>query len=133
MVEIKNPDRRELRKFGLTGGGIVAVLFGLLLPWLFSRAFPTWPWIVAGVLGGAGLLAPAWLGPVYRVWMGFGRVMGAINSRIILGLFFFVIVTPVGFVMRLFGWDPMRSHPAEGSSYRVTKAAKSPQHMEKPF
>jgi hypothetical protein len=133
MVEIKSLDRRELRKFGLTGGGIVAALFGLLLPLVLSRAFPTWPWIVACVLSGSGLLAPAVLGPVHRVWMGFGHVMGAINSRLILGLFFFVIVTPIGFVMRLFGWDPMRRQPAEGSSYRVTKPARSPQHMEKPF
>jgi Saxitoxin biosynthesis operon protein SxtJ len=133
MNETSPPNPRELRNFGLTTGGIVAVLFGLLLPWLLSRAFPLWPWIVAGLLGGLGLLIPAALGPVYRVWMKFGHVMGAINTRLILGLFFYVIITPFGFVMRLFRWDPMRRRPAEGASYRVTSRAKSPQHMEKPF
>lgn len=133
MTEIKPPDRRELRTFGLTTGGIVAVLFGLLLPWLLSHAFPVWPWAVAGVLGALGLVAPVALGPIYTLWMKFGHVMGAINTRLILGLFFYVILTPFGLVMRVFGWDPMRRRPARGGSYRVETPAKSPQHMEKPF
>ena len=133
MVEIKNPDRRGLRNFALISSGIIAVLFGLLLPWLRSHAFPSWPWVVAGVLGGSGLFVPAVLGPVYRVWMRFGHVMGAINNRLIMGLLFFAIITPIGFVMRLFGWNPMRLGLTEGNSYRVTKPTKPPQHMEKPF
>jgi hypothetical protein len=133
MSGINNPSRSELRNFGLTTGGIVAVLFGLLLPWLLSRAFPLWPWIVAGLLGGLGLLIPAALGPVYKVWMKFGHVMSAVNTRLILGLFFYAIVTPIGFAMRLFRWDPMRRRRAEGASYRVASRPKPPQHMEKPF
>jgi hypothetical protein len=97
----------------------------LLLPWLLSRAFPLWPWIGGGLLGGIGLLIPAALGPVYKVWMKFGHVMGAINTRLILGLFFYLIVTPFGFVMRLFRWDPMRRRRVEGDSYRVTSHANS--------
>lgn len=133
MLATPTPDRRALRSFGLMSGGIVAVLFGLLLPWLFSHAIPRWPWIVAGVLGAGGLLVPMALAPVYRVWMAFGMVMGAINTRLILGLFFYVVVTPFGILMRLFGWDPMRRRSAGADSYRVTKSAKTPQHMEKPF
>ena len=133
MTELPPPDRKELRTFGLMTGGIVAVLFGLLLPWLFSHAFPLWPWIVAGVLGSLGLLAPAALGPVYRLWMKFGHVMGAINTRIILGLLFYVIFTPVGLAMRLFRWDPMRRRKSDGGSYRVVNHPKSPKHMERPF
>lgn len=133
MVEIKNPDRRELRNFGLISGGIVAVLFGLLLPWLFSHVSPRWAWIVAGVLGGLGLIVPVALGPVYRVWMHFGLIMGAINTRLILGVVFYLLFTPIGFVMRLFGWDPMRRRSTEGDSYRVIRPAPQKNHMEKPF
>jgi hypothetical protein len=88
---------------------------------------------VAGVLGILGVVVPAALGPIYALWMKFGHVMGAINTRLILGLFFYAVVTPFGFVMRLFGWDPMRRRPAKGGSYRVITSTKSPQHMEKPF
>lgn len=133
MTDIHRPDRRELRTFGLMTGGIVAVLFGLLLPWLLSRALPLWPWVVAGVLGGLGLLLPAALGPVYRLWMKFGHVMGAINTRLILGLLFYAIFTPVGLAMRLFRWDPMRHRTQAGDSYRVASHVRNPKHMEKPF
>ena len=133
MAEIVTPDRRELRNFGLTTGGIVAGLFGLLLPWLLSRPFPLWPWVVAGMLGGLALLFPSGLGPIYRVWMKFGHVMGAINTRLILGVMFYLVVTPIGFAMRLFAWDPLRRRRADGPSYRVQSHAKPPQQMEKPF
>jgi hypothetical protein len=134
MTNIATPDRRELRNFGLTMAAIVAVLFGLLLPWIFSGVYRPWPWIVAGGLAGTGLLAPLALGLVYRLWMRFGHVMGAINTRLILGLFFYLIVTPIGSVMRLFRWDPMRRRRMQGvSSYRVNCTSKSSQHMEKPF
>ena len=38
-------DRTGLREFGIVTGGIVAVLFGLLFPWLLERSFPLWPWV----------------------------------------------------------------------------------------
>jgi len=65
--------------------------------------------------------------------MKFGHVMGAINTRIILGLFYYAIMTPIGLAMRLFRWDPMRRRHAEAVSYRVASHAKTSQHMEKPF
>jgi hypothetical protein len=133
MHELPPLNRQQLRNFGLTTGAIVALLFGLLLPWLLSHAWPLWPWIVAGILGGLGLVAPNLLGPVYTVWMKFGHVMGAINTRIILGVFFYLIMTPIGLAMRLFRWDPMRRQAGEGTSHRVPSHVKPIQHMEKPF
>lgn len=134
MHPLPPPDRAQLRNFGLTTGAIAVVLFGLLLPWLLSHDWPRWPWIVAGILGGLGLAAPMLLAPVYTGWMKFGHVMGAINTRIILGLFFYVVMTPIGLVMRLFHWDPMRRRTmAASASHRVPSHAKAKQHMEKPF
>jgi len=124
---------QQLRHFGLTMAVIVAVLFGLLLPWILSHAWPLWPWIVAGVLGGLGLAYPAALAPFYRLWMKFGHVMGLINSRILLGLFFYLLITPVGLLMRLFGWDPMRCKAGRADSYRVVSQAKDQRHFERPF
>jgi len=134
MHMLPPPDRRQLRTFGLTTGAIVVALFGLLLPWLLSYAWPLWPWVVAGILGGLGLVAPMLLAPVYKGWMKFGHVMGAINTRIILGLFFYLIVTPMGLFMRLFRWDPMRRRTtAASTSHRVPSHVKPKQHMERPF
>ncbi len=124
---------RLLRSFGLTTGAIVAGLFGLLLPWLFSHAWPVWPWVLAGILTGLGLTYPRALAPVYRLWMKFGHVMGFINSRILLGLVFYLLITPVGGLMRLFGWDPMQRRLGLGTSYRVPSRNRDQRHFERPF
>lgn len=133
-VTIPQAGPGELRRFGITAGGMVAVLFGLLLPWLFERAWPTWPWIVAGALVTTGLLAPAALAPVYRGWMRFGHVIGMINTWIILALTFYVMIFPIGVVMRLLRHDPMRRAPdGHPTSYRVPSQRHGKHHLEKPF
>ncbi len=127
-------DRQELRRFGVTTGAIVALLFGLLLPWLLNRPFPTWPWVVAGILAGAGLAMPATLGPVYRGWMKFGHVMGTVNTRILLAFTFYVVIFPLGLVMRVFHKDPMgRALDNHLTSYRVASKGHGKHNMENPF
>jgi hypothetical protein len=128
------PNPQELRHFGLTTGALLAGLFGLLFPWLFHYAVPWWPWLVATLLGGWALLLPASLGPVYRVWMAIGHGLGWINSRIILGLMFYVLILPMGFVMRLLGKDPMqRRFDKQATSYRVPSRNPPKDHLERPF
>nr|MDJ0832323.1 SxtJ family membrane protein [Gammaproteobacteria bacterium] len=114
-------DNQGLRKFGITTGIIVALLFGLALPWLFdAQSLPLWPWIISGLLWAPALIYPRILNPVYRGWMKIGHALGWINSRIILGLVFYVMVLPMGLIMRLFGKDPMtRKLDQSVSSYRV--------------
>lgn len=123
----------ELRKFGITTGIIVALLFGLLLPWLFSFHFPLWPWYLAGGLIGLGLVFPISLGPVYRIWMKFGHVLGWINTRIILGILFYIVVLPMGLLMRLFGNDPMDRKPSHEPSYRKVVKPHDKDQIERPF
>lgn len=135
----------QMRKFGLTTGLIVLLLFGLLLPWLFGddhwrpwpfdgRTLPPWPWWVALALCLPALLCPAALRPVYRAWMKFGAVLGQINSRIILFLFFYIVLLPVGLLMRLTGHDPMHRKRSEADSYRVASKPPSSRHsMERPY
>jgi hypothetical protein len=133
MQEITSLDQKGLRGFGLTTGGIVVALFGFLLPWLLNHNLPVWPWFIAGILWPLALLKPTALEPVYRYWMKFGIVVGAINARIILGIVFFVIVMPFGLVMRLFGKDPMQRSADDRPSYRVVSKTNTPKDMENPF
>lgn len=133
MSDIIELDHKGLRSFGLTTGAIVAVLFGLLIPWLLSDQWPLWPWIVAGALWVPALIFPGALRPVYKIWMKFGAVLGFINTRIILGVFFYVIITPVGAIMRLLGHDPMRRKLDDNHSYRIPSKVNSIKSMERPF
>ena len=131
---IENPGRQELRKFGLVTGAIVVVLFGLLLPWVFGFAWPTWPWILAGVLGLWALVHPDSLFVVYKYWMRFGVVAGWINTRIILGIMFYLIFFPTGMIIRLFGKDAMaRKWDDKAESYRIISNQPDKDHVERPY
>ena len=63
---IPEVDAAGLRQFAFVFGGIVAVLFGLLLPWLLDHGWPVWPWALAGGMALWGLVAPRSPRPVYR-------------------------------------------------------------------
>lgn len=135
MQSVNNqPDKKELRNFGFITGGLTPVFFGLLLPWLFERDFPKWPWIVAAVLIVLALALPMTLKPVYRIWMTIGKCLGWVNTRIILSIMFYLIILPTGVVLRLFGKDPMaRSINREQKSYRVTSVVPDKKHVERPY
>ena len=124
----------DLRKFGLTMGVVIVLLFGLLLPWIFDHGFPLWPWIPAGAFWLTAVAAPALLAPVYRGWMRFGHVLGWINTRIILGLMFFTVFLVVAVIMKLLRKDPLsRKLDKTLNSYRVPSEVRERNHMEKPF
>ena len=129
-----SPDRKTLVTFGLLVGGLVAVLFGLVFPWLRGGRFPAWPWAVGGVLAASALGAPALLAPVHRAWMAVGSALGWVNTRILLGAVFYLVVTPIGAVMRLTGRDPLRLRLERGGgTYRIPSARTARERMEVPF
>ena len=68
-------------------------------------------WVFA-VLGGgliaAGAAIPARLGPVYRAWMGLAHAISRVTTPVVLGVIFFLVLTPVGLVMRMFGRNALK-------------------------
>jgi len=127
-------DRKGLREFGLTTGIAIVVIFGLFFPWLLERPWPTWPWVIAGVLWFLALIRPRWLRPVYRGWMRFGLLASRVMTPLVLGLVYFVIISPMAMIMRLLGKDPLqRSLDPEQESYRVKSTESPGEKLEKPF
>lgn len=130
----QNVGPKELRSFALVTGGMFAAIFGLLLPWVFGLQWPLWPWLVCGVLAAWGLAHPASLKPVHAAWMTFAEVLGHVNNRIVLGVVFFALITPFGWLRRLVGRDPMaRRYELDASSYRKPKGKRPPDSLERPF
>ena len=131
---IPDCDKKSMRRFGLVSGTIVLGLFGLILPWLFGRSFPWWPWVVSCVVWGWALLHPGSLRLVYRIWMRIGMVLGWINTWLILGVVFFAVDLPMGLAMRIFGKDPMaRRFDAKMGSYRVKSTNPPKDNITRPF
>lgn len=127
-------DRKGLREFGLTTGAAVVVIFGLFFPWVLGLGWPVWPWAIAAPMWLLALVQPPWLRPVYRGWMRFGLLASRVMTPLVLGIVFFVMISPMAMVRRLMGKDPMqRTLDPNQDSYRV-KSAKSPkQKLERPF
>ena len=94
---------RDLRKFGLLVGGVFLLLGG----WALFRHKPAWPYLVTpGVLLVVPALAlPRALKPVYLAWMALAFTLGVIVSTVILTVFYFIVITPLGVAGRLFGKD----------------------------
>ena len=134
MHAIPIPNKNDLRSFGLLTGCIAALLFGLLLPWLFSFNYPLWPWFVGGALITVAIILPTGLKPIYAIWMRIGLVLGWINTRIILALVFYLLFFPVSLILRVLGKDPMaRKFEPSQMSYRVVRENTEREHMEKPY
>ena len=110
---------KELRTFGLMVGGIFLILG--LWPVLWRAEEPRlWALVLGILLVVLGLSLPRSLKRAHKVWMFVGHVLGWINTRIILGVVFYGLITPMGLVMRLFGWDSMRrALMREAHTYRI--------------
>ena len=85
----------------------------------------------------AGLVFPKALKPVYIGWMSLALVLGLVVSTVLLTVFFFLVITPVGLVARLAGKDFLRLKlRPEDTTYwirREQKVATSPADYEKQF
>ena len=113
--------KKQLREFGLLIGFGFPILVGWLLPLLFGHDFRVWVlWV--GIPGLAlGLMAPRLLFYPYMGWMALGHALGWVNSHIILGLVFIVVLQPTAYIMRLTGYDPLRRRRTGEITYRENR------------
>lgn len=106
--EIRNlkATRKELRKFGLVMGFVLALIAGILF-WNEHAGFQYF--IAAAVaLAGAGLLAPVILKPLFHAWMTLAVLMNFVMTRVILTLMFYGVFTPAAILLKLLAKDPLR-------------------------
>jgi len=127
-------DRRELRHFGLGLALLVMLFFWGLLPWLGERPRPAWPLATGGVVATLALVWPVAIYPIYRLLLPVARVLGVVNTWLLLGAVFFGILLPVGWVLRRLGrlqyqtgFDP------DAASYRIEVPTDHPVRLEEPF
>ena len=128
--------RKQLRQFGLMVGGVL-VLIGL---WkLYQGKHETARlilWLVGGLLVITGSIVPTLLTPVYWIWMKLAHLLGWVNTRLLLGIIFFVIITPMAVVMKIFGRDALnRKIDKNVDSYWIPRPpiASIKEHCERQF
>jgi membrane protease YdiL (CAAX protease family) len=110
-------------------GVVLGMFFGLIALAPLRRGTPVRLWAV--VLAGL-LLAIAWIRPILlrgpkRAWLFLGFVIGLVAGPIVLAILFYVVITPIGFLMRAAGKDPLnlRAHPERNSYWRLRTAEAS--------
>jgi hypothetical protein len=127
-------DHQALRAFAYSLSWAFPLVFGLLLPWLFSYAWQLWPLFVSASLLTLALLHPGWLYYPYRLWMALGMALGWVNSKIILTLLFYLLLTPLGLVLRLLGkLQYQRQLKPDQPSYWHKSQPNDKSQLEKPF
>ena len=100
--------KKQLREFGFLIGFGFPILIGWVLPSIGGHLFRSWTlWIGIPSLM-IGIFNPRLLFYPYKGWMKIGHVLGSVNSRIILGLVFLLVLQPIALIMRCFGYDPLR-------------------------
>jgi hypothetical protein len=121
--------RDEVRKFGILFG----VVFAALAVYLRYAGNEHWYWflIAAALVLVMGYLAYPLLRPAYLVWMKFAFVLGWINTRILLGVFFFLVLTPIGFVLRMTGKDLLNERIDKNATTYWLKREKTPFDQER--
>jgi len=129
LTERGRPSPSELRVFGL----IVAAGFTIIGGISYYRhrleadtPFADWCWTIAAALTVLALIAPAILRPFFVVWSAIGHVLGWLNMRIILGLAFFGIVTPIGIAARLIRRNDPLQLRGRKSSYWISRTGSRP-------
>ena len=136
LEEIKHikTGKKDLRSFGVIIGIILLSVAGFLF-YREKESFQIFLYI-AGAFIGFGLIIPIILKPIYIVWMTFAVILGWFMTRVILSLLFYVIITPIGVVLRIFGKDflELKKQSVQGSYWnqRASNLEKN-QNYEKQF
>jgi polyferredoxin len=104
------------RRFGF----FFSAVFALAAAYFWYRGNSTFLSVFGGLLGATfltTLIKPGLLLPFNKLWMGIGYVIGRIVSPIVLGVIFFILMTPMGVIQRLFGRDELRLKPQDQASH----------------
>ena len=127
MIAIQwNPSTKQLRQFA----GIWFPAFCALLGWIIGKKTGHWGavetgWVVCAILAVAGVIFPALIRPVFVGLILLTFPIGWVMSHVLLGAIFYLLVTPIGLVLRMTGHDPLQLRPSAGSSLWKTPTGKT--------
>ena len=116
--------RLNNRTFGLIFATIFTIVFNVA--WFVFQTRLDWALIVAGIFLVTALVCPIALLPLNRFWGRIAHKIAIMNNYLLLGLFFFLIITPFSIVMRLAGRDPLRRKLGSSAEVYWTTPARQP-------
>lgn len=113
------------RGFGIVIGAFLALV--ALAPLRTHHAIRWWALALAVLVLAVAGACPVWLQPFNRVWTKLGLLLSRVVTPTLMGLLFFLVVTPVAFLLRLLGKDPLRLAPdAQAATYWIERKPPGP-------
>ena len=119
------------RNFGLVF--FVVFLIIALWPLKYEEDIRLWSLVLSVIFFILGVLNSKLLTPLNKLWFKFGLFLGSIISPIVMGIVYFIVVTPIGIVMRLLGKDLLKTSKAKQPSTYWIKRDKQKSSMKKQF
>ena len=110
------------RSFGIVFS--VVFLIVALYPLLNGDSIRIWSIILSSIFFIFGLLNSNILSPLNRIWFKFGIILGRIVSPTVMGLVFFLVVTPTSLILRLFKKDNLNLKKNDNRTYWIDKSEK---------
>ena len=107
------------RSFGI----VFFIVFFLvaLYPLIYTKDIRIWSLLISLIFLILGLINSRILTPLNKLWFKFGILLGKIVSPIIMGIIFFLVVTPIGFIMRILGKDVLNLKFNTNKTYWIEK------------
>ena len=114
------------KSFGITFAVVFAIIG--LFPLVHGGNFRLWAVVCAAIFAAIAFIRPALLAPLNKVWFRFGMLLHKIVNPVVLGLMFFVIITPLALIIRLFGGKLMAlDFDKSQSSYWIRRSPPGPE------
>jgi len=119
------------RNFGLVF--FIVFLIVALWPLKYEEDIRLWSLVLSIIFFILGILNSKLLTPLNKLWFKFGMFLGLIVSPIVMGIVYFIVVTPIGIFMRLLGKDLLKTSKAKNASTYWIKRIDKQSTMKKQF
>ena len=122
-MDNKNIKIGSNRIFGL----VFSIVFLIIALWPLKNGYEirNWSLIVSVIFFILGLINSKILTPINKIWFRFGLLLGKIVSPLVMGIVYFIVVTPIGLLMRIFGKDILNLKKNNKNTYWVDKDIKN--------
>lgn len=124
-VKLIDTSSKKIRQFGWLWFVVLAMLQVYVLYPFDAPALTLldFVWIVAGtILLLISYVLPSLLKPLYLIWMGLAIVLGAVVNVIIISIVFYLVITPIGWGVRLTKGDLLNVRPSKNGSYWISRS-----------
>jgi ABC-type uncharacterized transport system permease subunit len=129
----RDPSRRQLNQFGFIWLGFLAVFGGIAWYRFENPTVATWLWIAAVAVPVVGWLVPPFMRLVFVGMSYLAWPIGFVVSHVVLAVVYYLVLTPIGLLMRLVGYDPMTRRAGDAGSSRWVARSTDNRGIERYF